>query len=169
MLVRSYTESGYRPIPPIRLSDEEYAKALQCFVPVCADIVPINSANKFIYLAKRKTKPMLGWWWIGGRMMPHETKEEAAIRSFKRETDVSLTTDRLKLVAILDYRCRDRAQMPDNIGAHMLGITFTVEPTPEELVHASQNLERKEYDRTNGLNAFDRSGLVSKWGSDPVL
>lgn len=169
MLVKSYTEENYQRIPPVRLSDEEYARALQCFVPACVDIVPINSPGRLIYLAKRETKPMLGWWWTGGRIMPNETKEEAAIRSFKREADVLLTAERLNLVAVLDYRFKDRAQMPDNIGCHMLGITFTVEVTPDELAHISSHLEQKEFTQAYGLIAFTRADLVSKQVTAPVL
>ncbi len=170
MLIKSYTEAGYQPIPPVRMSDADYAGALQCFVPACVDIVPINSDKKWIYLARRRTKPMIGWWWIGGRMMPHDTRlEEAAIRSFQRETDVLLTADRLKLTAILDYRFKDRAQMPDNIGCHALGITFTVELTYEEIIHVSDNLDRNEYYQRDGLVPFDRAFLVFEKASAPVL
>ncbi len=169
MLVKSYTEEGYQQIPPVRLSDEEYAKALQCFVPVCTDIVPIDRALQLIYLAKRKTKPMVGWWWTGGRMMPHETKEEAAIRCFQRETKLSLDQRRLELVAVLDYRCKNRSQTPDAIGCHMLGITFTVELTPNELSSASANLEKNEYEDGGGLVAFNRADLFEERVASPII
>lgn len=160
ILIGSYTEKGYQTIPSLRLSDEEYGRGLQCFVPTCTDIVPIDKDKKVIYLARRSSKPMLGWWWIGGRMAPHETKEESAIRNFKRETGVELSQSRLKLAAVLDYRWKDRAQMPQEIGCHMEVYTFTVELTADELTLASLNLEKEEYEKGVGLIAFNREQLV---------
>ncbi len=151
ILVSSYTEENYQPILSVFLPNEEYSRGLSCFVSACADIVPINKAKRIIYLAHRASKPMIGWWWIGGRMAPHETKEEAAVRNFNRETGVELLRSRLKLAAILDYRWKDRAQEPQEIGCHMLGYTFTVELAEDELA----------FERA-GLSAFNRERLVKE-------
>lgn len=161
-LVKSYTEDGYQIIPSLRLSDDEYGRGLQCFVPACTDIVPIDVEQKVIYLARRVSKSMTGWWWIGGRMAPDETKEEAAVRNFKRETGLELHQNRLKLVAVFDYRFKNRAQPPQEIGCHMLGYTFTIELTTEEIVKISSNLEREEYEASAGLVAFSRENLVEE-------
>ncbi len=169
ILVGSYTESGYQSIPPVRLSDDEYGRGLQCFVPACTDIVPIDVDRQIIYLARRMSKPMTGWWWIGGRMASHETKEEAAVRNFKRETRLELPQNRFKLMAIFDYRWKDRAQSPQEIGCHMLGYTFTVELTAMELTSVSANLEQKEYEKGAGLFAFDRERLVREGVVSPIL
>ncbi len=158
-LVRTYTENGYQAILPLRLADDEYGRALQCFVPACTDIVPVDTRSRIIYLARRASKPMTGWWWIGGRMAVHETKEEAAIRNFKRETGLEITADRLRLVAVFDYFCKDRAQAPQDIGCHMLGYTFTVELTAEEIALAATNLDKVEYEAA-GIIAFNREQLV---------
>lgn len=160
ILVRSYTERGYQPIPLIRLSDDEYGNGLQCFVPACTDIVPIDVGQRTIYLAQRASKPMTGWWWIGGRMDPCEIKEEAVVRRFQQETKLELPQSRFRLVAVFDYRWKDRAQNPQEIGCHMLSYTFTVELTPKELAFVSANLEEKEYDKEAGLFAFNRKRLV---------
>ncbi len=161
-LVRTYTESGYQVIPSVRLSDDEYGRELQCFVPACTDIVPINTHLRVIYLAHRASKPMTGWWWIGGRMAAHETKEEAAVQSFKRETGLELTHNRLKLAAVFDYFWKDRAQVPQEIGCHMLVYTFVVELTTEEMIAVASGLEKKEYEASAGLTAFNRKRLVSE-------
>lgn len=162
ILVGSYTESEYQSIPLVRLLDDEYGRGLQCFVPACTDIVPIDRNRRIIYLARRKAKPMSGWWWIGGRMTPHETKEEAAARNFKRETGLELLQNRLKLTAVFDYRWKDRAQPPQEIGCHMLAYTFIVELTAAELTSISVNLEKEEYEKETGLFAFDQKRLIKE-------
>jgi len=159
-LIKTYTEDGYHPIPSIRLSNKEYARGLQCFVPACTDIIPINRRSKKIYLANRRSKPITGLWWIGGKMMPTETKEESVVRAFERETKLKLPIKRFKLVAVFDYRWKDRAQKPQNIGCHMLAYTFTIELSIKELQFASTHLDPKEYDNKNGLTAFTRKELV---------
>ena len=169
ILVRSYTETGYKPIPSIYLPEDEYTKALLSLVPACTDIVPINVDRKIIYLAHRISKPGTGWWWIGARMLPHETKEEAAARSFERETRLPIRQERLKLVAIYDTRTRDRAQKPQNIGCHMVGYTFALEVTEAEVASISRNLDEKEYDRSIGLVAFDREELFRENVAQPIL
>jgi len=161
-LVRTYTECGYQAIPSVRLPDDEYGRGLQCFVPACTDIVPINTQRRVIYLARRTAKPMTGWWWIGGRMAAHETREAAATRNFKRETGLQLAHDRLRLVAVFDYFCKDRAQVPQETGCHMLAYTFVVELTSEEMASVGANLEKVEYEASAGLTAFSRERLVSE-------
>lgn len=169
ILVRSYTESGYKTIPPVYLPDDQYARLLQCVVVACTDIVPINVDRKMVYLARRISKPGTGWWWIGGRMSPEETKEEAAARNFKRETRLAVRQDRLKLVAIYDTRTRDRAQKPQHIGCHTVGYTFTLEVTDSEADAISRGLDEKEYDRAIGLVAFDREQLVREHVAKPIM
>ena len=160
-LIKTYTESGYKEIPSIYLSDDEYGRALQCFVPVCTDIVPIDTRRRIIYLAYRISKPMTGWW-IGGRMATHETAKEAAVRNFRRETGLEIAHYRLKLVSILDYRFKDRAQTPQEIGTHTLAYTFTVELTADEIAVITANLDKVEYKASAGLAVFNRERLVEE-------
>lgn len=159
-LIRSYVQDSTTVIPTVFLTDEEYGRALQCFVPACTDIVPVNFAERLFYLAERQVKPMTGMWWIGGRMKPGEAIEVAAIRNFKRETQVELAQDRLQLAGIFDYIWKDRAQPPQNIGCHMLGITYVVQLNAEELFLASEHLEKVEYASGSGLRAYSRADLV---------
>ena len=168
ILVRSYTDDGYQSYPSIRLSDEEYAKSLQCFVIACADILPINLEKKTIYLASRNIKPKKGWWWIGGRMMPHDLPKDAAARNLKRETNLEIPQNRFKLVAVLDHRCKDREQQPQDIGYHAMAYTFTVELTDAETASASENLDKDEYKQRKGLSVFNRERLVNE-KVDPAI
>ena len=160
ILIKSFKEDGYSPITHIRLSEEEYSRALSCFTPACTDVVPIDVDRKNIYLANRISKPMTGWWWIGGRMCAGETKEEAAMRNFERETGLNLSSDRLRLVAVFDYFWKDRQQVPQEVGCHMLAYTFVVELTAEEL--AAIGLEKSEYEASAGLTAFNREQLIKE-------
>jgi ADP-ribose pyrophosphatase YjhB (NUDIX family) len=162
LLQESYCQVDRNKVRTIRLSDEEYGKALQRFVPACADIVPINRKKRLIYLARRKSKPMTGWWWTGGGMMVYETPKYAAIRNFSRETKFLLPSYRLELVAIMDYLWKDRAQEPQNTPCHMFGYTFTVELTEHELTQASAGLDAQEYEQGIGFQAFDRERLLSE-------
>ena len=111
---------------------------------------------------------MSGWWWIGGKMQPHETKEESVTRCFSRETQLVLPRNRFTLKAVIDYRWKDRAQEPRNIGCHMLAYTFTVELTTEELAFASENLDTAEYAK-DGLLEFDRESLIKEGVIPPIL
>lgn len=169
ILVSSYTEPGYKPILSIRLTDDEYSRTLQSKVPGCADVAVIHRDHKLIYLAQRLSKPMTGWWWIGGGMAPDDTKEAAAIRNFKRETGLELSSSRLELAAVLDYRWKDRAQLPQEIGCHMMAYTFVVELTAEELLSSSANLDPIEYERGVGLVPFNRNQLVEDNVAPPIL
>ena len=156
ILVKSYTEDGYRPIPSIHTSDEEYTRGLQCFVPTCTDIVPIDREKKIIYLVRRKIKPMKGLWWIGGKMNPDDTKEMSVVRSFKREAGLELPADRFKLAAFFDYRWKDREQLPQDVGCHMTAYTFTIELSDEEI--ALVNLD-ETFEKGVGLTPFTREKI----------
>lgn len=169
ILVDSYTEEGYQEIPSVYLPEEEYGRALQCFVPACCDVLIINREQGLFYLAYRKRKPMVGFWWIGGRMAPCETKEEAAIRNFKRETGLELTADRLRLIAVFDYRWKDREQEPQIMGCHTVVYTFIVELSNEELAFVSSHLDEGEYKKEIGLVAFNREQLIKKQVIHPVI
>ena len=158
ILVTTHTEDGFQPVPSVFLSDEEYGRGLQCFVPCTADIVIINREERTFYLARRKSKPVPGWCWIGGRMKPGELKEEAAARLFKRETKLELSPERFELVAVIDHRMNDRQQAPQELGCHMNAFTFVVELTPDEL--ASISLDEKEYEAEVGLTAFSDINLA---------
>lgn len=55
------------------LSDEEYARAMQTFVLVCTDFVPIDRAARTVFLAKRVVHSTKGLWRFGGRQRAGET------------------------------------------------------------------------------------------------
>lgn len=140
------------------LPDEVYAQALESFVVVCTDVVPINRSRRTIYLARRAVKPMQGWWWIGGRMFAGEHEQESVKRCFRRETSLDLPSERFEYVAMYRYWWKDRKQEPQDKGADDLSYTFVVELTSEELRKVSHKLDKKEYAQ-GGLQEFDRERL----------
>jgi ADP-ribose pyrophosphatase YjhB (NUDIX family) len=158
ILVNSYTEKGYQPIPQAYLSEEEYKRGMQCFVFACTDIVPINRRKKFIYLSRRSTKPMKGWWWIGGKMNPDDTRDSAVISSLKREAGLKFPAGRFKLVALQDYRWKDREQFPQNVGWHAVSYIHTVELTDAEIIFASNHLD-DTFEKGIGLVPFNREQI----------
>lgn len=156
--VRSYAEKGYTPIPPARLNDQEYALGLQRFVPACTDVAIINQKERTLYLARRRSKPMTGWWWMGGSIIAKETPIESAIRCFRRETTLTLSAEDLVLRAVNTYLWKDREQEPRDIGCHMADWVFTVE-LPEAMV-SSIVLEKNEFEAEKGFTPFRRNVLV---------
>jgi len=163
---RVYVEEGFQPIPRVRLEDAEYGRGLQRFIGVCTDIVIVNRERRQIYLARRRSKPMTGWWWLGGGQMVNETDVEAATRSFERETKIRLSHYRLIRIATHDYFWKDRQQEPQSIGCHMEGKTFMVELTDAEI--SNIKLDPDEFEAEKGLTAFTREELV-KEGVFPAI
>ena len=153
-----HTEEGFSPPESVYLSDEEYGRGLQCFVAGAVDAVIINRETRTFHLAKRRFKPVPGWWWIGGRRKPGELAEVAIARLFKRETKLDLPPYRFVLVASIDHQLKDRQQEPQELGCHMNAYTFVVELTPEEL--SSISLDEKEYESGARLTAFTKGDLV---------
>ncbi len=155
---KSYTEKDYKEIISPRLTEEEYEKSLRAFVILCTDILIIDKNKKTIYLAKRKAKPMNGWWFIGGRMYANETKEDSAIRCFKRETDILLQKEDLELVALIDHRFKDREQIPQEIGCHTVSYVFIIDV--EKINFEKVLLENNEYVEGSSFEEFDRQKLL---------
>ncbi len=169
LLPTLHVEPGFHPIERVRLDDDEYARAITNFVIVCTDIVLVNRASRTIYLAKRCSKPMAGWWVIGGRTRAGEDFIESARRSLKRETTLDLSTHRFQFLMIARYWWKDRKQEPTDVGCDDLVFVFAVEPDEAELATAASHLDTKEYDRPSGLRAFGREELVREEIHQAVL
>lgn len=150
-----YTEEGFPGINKVFLSDDEYARALETFIVACADAMIVDRRAKKVYLSKRRAKPMQDTWWvIGGRRAPGVPAREAMQGLFKRETSLMIAPERFEFLALVEYRLKNRQQMPQEKGTHTQGYTFAVELTPEELGQVAANLDPKEYYTELGLRAF---------------
>lgn len=156
-------------MPRIFLDDETYGKAIQSLVVVAADAVPINRERKSFYLAKRIAKPIQGWWELGGRIFPGEPEGVAISRIVKREASVEISPDRFTLVSQSRYFLKDRQQEPQDAGADVFCYHFIVELSDYELKVASANLDEREYERSVGLQEFDRARIVHEHLEQPIV
>lgn len=163
---RIYIEDTSHQMPRRFLTKEAYAAAMESMVVVNADAVIINSYRRTIYLARRCVKPWKGWWMIGGRVFAGELPEDSMQRCFQRETSLYIEKDRFRLIGMYRYLWKDREQEPQSAGSDNLGYTFAVELSEQELLAATQMLDRKEY--AGGLSEFDRDRIVRE-NVHPVL
>ena len=163
-----YVEEGHKKMPRKFLDEKTYGEAIQAFVVVCADVVPINRKRKTFYLAKRSSKPFRGWWELGVRIFAGEPEDVAIGRITKRETGLELPTKRFTLIRQNRYFCKDRQQEPQDVGCDSLVFHYVVELSEEELQTASSNLDENEYEQV-GLQEFDRQRIVSEYVSEAIL
>ncbi len=168
-LPKLYVEDGYVPIPRVRLGDAAYGLALQSFPVVCTDAVIYDSRRRTIFLAKRKSKPMTGWWVIGGRTLAGETMRESINRCFMRETKFDIGSLQFDYVCTNEYIWKDRQQVPQAIGCHCLARTFKIELSAVNRELVESNLECNEYDKSMGLREFTREDLVSEGVYSAIL
>jgi hypothetical protein len=130
----------------VYLSEEDYAKAIESFVILSADILPVNLERRTIYLAKRCVEPMPNWWVFGGRILKGESFEEAAIRHLEHDAQLVIATNRLHLLNLPNrYFWARRKQEPQEVGSDNLSFTFTFEITEKEFKVARKHLNREEY------------------------
>lgn len=159
ILISHFVDPSYQPIKGVRLDDHEYARALQRFPGVCTDVVLVHDER--FWLAKRRSKPHSDWWWIGGGVMAGTDYLAAVKKNLLRETTLDLEPKRFTLHAIFTYMWPNRQQEPQDIGCHMEGWTYAVEVKPEEIALAARSLN-EEYDRSLGIQGFDRSRIVDE-------
>ncbi len=168
-LPKRYSSNERKRFKQVFLPEDIYSKALDSLIVVCADIIPINRKKRLIYLASRKIKPVIGWWFIGGRIFAGEKEVDAASRIFKRETSISILPERFKFFSSHRYFMDVRAQPPQDSPCDMLGFNFTVELKPKEFKKASKNLDPNEYEDGSSLKAFSRDDLVALKVHIPLL
>lgn len=164
-----YIEDSSYQMPGRVWDDVSYSHALDMFVIVCVDALLVNRERKTIYLARRRAKPMQGWWILGGRMRAGEQERDAMRRKFLQETSVDIEPLRFEFVYMNRYHWKDRQQEPQDRGMDSLAYTFAVELTEEELQKVSENLERREYETGSSLREFNRTELVQEHIHDAII
>lgn len=152
-----YVEDPNHKIPRVRLTDEEYARAIQAMVIVCTDVAIVDPSMETIYLAKRSARPGKGWWWfIGGRSAVGETERQSITRCLHRETGLQIAEDRFCFRCMNRFFLKDREQEPQNVGCDSLSYTFSLDLTSEE--RRQIVLDKAEYGQSE-LGEFDRKRI----------
>jgi len=113
-----------------RLTDAEYARALDSLVITCVDCV-LTCGNEML-IGQRVREPQADWWVIGGRMHPGETFEQTAARHCQRELSLKVAPKRFHYLNTISYIWSKRAQPPQKNGCHTVAITMRAEITPSE-------------------------------------
>ena len=125
------------------LGDEEYGRALDCFVKGCADLL-LTDDRGMMLMGKRKVHPQPDWWVLGGRMKAGDTVEEAAGRNCRRETGIDIAPERWSFVCCQTMLWQFRKQAPEGNGTADFGVIMTARITAEE--RASMNMCSEEYE-----------------------
>ena len=125
------------------LDDDEYGRALDCFVKGCADIL-LTDEKGMMLMGKRKVHPQPDWWVLGGRMKAGDTPEEAAGRNCKRETGVDIPPERWSFVCCHTMLWQFRKQAPEGNGTADFGVIMTAVVTEEE--RAKMTMCSEEYE-----------------------
>jgi isopentenyldiphosphate isomerase len=125
------------------LGDDEYGRALDCFVKGCADLL-LTDDRGMMLMGKRKVHPQPDWWVLGGRMKAGDTVEEAAGRNCRRETGIDIAPERWSFVCCQTMLWQFRKQAPEGNGTADFGVIMTARITAEE--RASMNMCSEEYE-----------------------
>lgn len=125
------------------LDDDEYGRALDCFVKGCADLL-LQDAGGMMLMGKRKVHPQPDWWVLGGRMKAGDTVEEAAQRNCRRETGIDIDPSRWEFVCCQTMLWQFRKQAPEGNGTADFGVIMTAVVTEEE--KATMNMCSAEYE-----------------------
>lgn len=161
-----YVEDQHK-IKGVRLDDDAYQKAIGAMICVCADAIIIDIDKPIFYLPRRKSKPMKGYWSIGGRRLSGESASMAIARNFERETTVKIMPKRFCPVSSIEVIWKDRKEAPTTIGKHDLIQFFTIKLNKKEFTQASANICKMEY-VAGSLEPFDRMKMITK-GLHPAL
>lgn len=159
---KRYTEAGTKLFKAVLLSDELYAQAIDAFIVVCTDFVPVNRTKKVIYLAKRSVQPARGVWRFGGRQRTGEGIQESCVRLAKRELDLTIAPERFVYLLANEDVWAVRKHEPTDNPFHGFDHVFSIELSEEEIKHAAAHLDPKEYDAEFGIQAYDRERLLKE-------
>lgn len=123
------------------IPDELYREIINAIPFVCVDIV-IKNGNSF-FLAKRKSEPAQGQWFLpGGRVLKNEKLEDAAYQKVQQETGLNVKIEKILGV--------DETMFPVStfgVPTHSVNVVFLATTTnPETTVHLdNQNDEYQWY------------------------
>jgi hypothetical protein len=143
------------------ISKQAYDEVVQKMPISCTDSVFTVRNDNALYLAMRSAYPMKGVWCFGGRIFFNDRSiEESVARCVDLETGHRIPVERFDFVAIHYYTWVKTAQ--GDFGGKNLAVTFRCEVTPAELDLMRAGLVASEYDRTFGIQRFDRKRLIDE-------
>ena len=107
------------------IPDKIYQQIVDIIPICCIDGVVVQNGK--VLLVKRKQDPENGkWWFPGGRLLKHETLQQAVIRKVKEE--VGIDVEIIRKIDVYDYR-NDRTSFEDvTSGIHAISVNFVVKP-----------------------------------------
>ena len=158
-----YVTGNYKARPPTRLSDELYGQVLDAVVKGCVDVLLVHESN--VLIAQRNVEPQPGEWFIGGRMFPGETPEEAAVRHVFKDLKLLLQCSSFKYLKTASYVWGRRKQAPQDNGTADVALIFyaNLDDAEAKSVHVSN---AEEY---NGLSWQPLHAAVGNTKYHPAL
>lgn len=162
MRLKTYVEDPMHRMERSFLSADIYGQVVAAMVIVCVDALIVDRGERKAYLAKRRHRPMRGWWDIGGRVFPGEDFAEAMVRKFAQETGLTLMREKFRPLGFRRYHWKDREQEPHHLGCDNLVLHHVVELSPGERRVAAAGLDASEYASDAGLVGFDRAMLAAE-------
>ncbi|MBL8158547.1 hypothetical protein JNK62_03370 [bacterium] len=140
------------------ISQGAYGEVVQKMPIPCTDSVFTVQNDNALYLAMRSVYPMKGIWCFGGRISFNDRSlEEAVARCIDLETGYRIPVERFEFVVTHYYTWVKTAQ--GDFGGKNLAVTFNCKVTPSELDLMRSGLVASEYDRSFGIQRFDRKRL----------
>jgi len=126
------------------LEDEEYARALDCIVKGCADVLLRDSEGR-ILIGYRNVEPAAnGPWFIGGRIKVGDSVFQAARINVRRECKIDIKEERFEVVHTSTHVWAKRKQAPSENGTGDVIVVSTATITDEE--KANVEMVNTEYD-----------------------
>ena len=128
------------------LPDSVYSQALDALVIACADVAPVYRGRMLI--GRRTWPPQADWWIFGGRMQRGDLYQQAAARNIRRElfrgAQVTLESDRFRIIGVYNLIWDQRAQEPSDAGCQHLSVTMMLRLTRQEAISITPNEEYSE-------------------------
>src|SRR6185312_13137799 len=88
-------------------------------------------------IGRRTWPPQADWWIFGGRMQRGELYQQAAVRNILRELfrggQVTLESDRFRVIGVYNLIWDQRAQEPSDAGCQHLSVTMMLRLTRQEV------------------------------------
>jgi len=124
-----------------------YKKLINYAPRVCVDLVIVNG-RKFL-LGKREINPAKNlWFFIGGRLLKNETKEEAVIRKLKEELGIKSKPLSLKFIGVEDFFSKVGGN-----NRHDVNIVFLVKVKEKEF----KSFDKEQHSELAWFNKIDHN------------